>query len=138
MDTWQVFFGWPGGGVWSNLLASAICVGVAWWRLRAKMIAHHAAQMAQAARHHKEQLTQADVHHKERLASAAAHCADLKEHVETVAESQGRGGSTPFDSRERLDGPPATVVVEPMDAPVAAAVRKQARRRRTTPAGDLP
>lgn len=24
MSTWLVFFGWPGGGVWSNLAASAL------------------------------------------------------------------------------------------------------------------
>lgn len=65
MTAWQVFFSWPAGGVWSNLVASLICVGVAWWRIRAKLIAHHAAQIAQAARHHREHLEQAAAHHQE-------------------------------------------------------------------------
>ena len=50
------YFGWPDGAVWSNLLASVICAGVVWWRLRARMIAHHAEQLAQSARHHKEHM----------------------------------------------------------------------------------
>jgi hypothetical protein len=48
------YFGWPAGAVWSNLLASVICVGAAWWRLRARMIAHHLEQLAQRERHHEE------------------------------------------------------------------------------------
>lgn len=52
MHTFLLFFAWPGGGVWSNLIASVICVGAAWWRLRARMIAHHLEVLAQAERHH--------------------------------------------------------------------------------------
>jgi hypothetical protein len=48
------YFGWPEGAVWSNLLASAICAGLVWWRLRARMIAHHVEQLAQRERHHEE------------------------------------------------------------------------------------
>jgi hypothetical protein len=59
----NLYFGWPAGAVYSNLLASAICAGLVWWRLRARMIAHHAEALAQAARHHAERLRQADEHH---------------------------------------------------------------------------
>ena len=48
------YFGWPEGAVYSNLLASAICAGLVWWRLRARIIAHHLEQLAQAERHHLE------------------------------------------------------------------------------------
>jgi primosomal protein N'' len=48
------YFGWPEGAVWSNLLASAICSVLIWWRLRARMIAHHVEQLAQRDRHHED------------------------------------------------------------------------------------
>jgi hypothetical protein len=66
----NLFFGWPAGGVWSNLIASVICVGFAWWRIRLRMIAHHAEALAQAARHHAERLKLAADHHE-----------DLKAHI---------------------------------------------------------
>jgi hypothetical protein len=49
-----LYFGLPAGAVWSNLIASAICAGLIWWRLRARMIAHHLEHLAQAERHHLE------------------------------------------------------------------------------------
>jgi hypothetical protein len=37
MSVWDVFFGWPGGGVWSNLVASVLTgVGI-WLRAKAKL-----------------------------------------------------------------------------------------------------
>jgi hypothetical protein len=48
------YFGWPDGAVWGNLIASVVCVGLAWWRLRVQAIAHHVERMAQAERHHRE------------------------------------------------------------------------------------
>lgn len=54
MNVLAFYFGWPLGAVWSNLLASAICAGLVWWRVRARMIAHHLEQMAQRERHHEE------------------------------------------------------------------------------------
>jgi hypothetical protein len=48
------YFGWPLGAVWSNLLASVICAGALWWRVRARMIAHHLELLAQQERHHRE------------------------------------------------------------------------------------
>lgn len=62
MSVFLLYFGWPAGAVYSNLLASAICVAVAWWRLRARMIAHHLEHLAQAEAHHlalKEHVTAA-------------------------------------------------------------------------------
>lgn len=54
MSVLGFYFGWPLGAVWSNLLASAICAGLIWWRVRARMIAHHLEQMAQRERHHED------------------------------------------------------------------------------------
>ena len=64
MSVLNLYFGWPAGAVYSNLLASAICAGLVWWRLRARMIAHHAEALAQSARNHVERMTQADEHHE--------------------------------------------------------------------------
>jgi len=50
------YFGWPAGAVWSNLLASAICGILIWWRLRVRMITHHLEQMAQRDQHHAEHM----------------------------------------------------------------------------------
>jgi len=49
MGVLEVFFGWPAGGVWSNLLASALWVTPAlfahhkimWAKLEKKLDAHH-------------------------------------------------------------------------------------------------
>lgn len=63
MHTLGLFFGWPAGGVYSNLVASVICVAVAWWRIRARLIAHHAQALAQSARHHKTAMAHAQACH---------------------------------------------------------------------------
>ena len=52
MSVLAFYFGWPLGAVWSNLLASVICAAVVWWRVRARMIAHHLELLAQAEAHH--------------------------------------------------------------------------------------
>ncbi len=52
MHVFLSYFGLPYGAVWSNLLASAICAALVWWRVRARMILHHAEQLAQHERHH--------------------------------------------------------------------------------------
>lgn len=66
-----------GGAVWSNLVASIICVLVAWWRIRARMIAHHATAVALAKRHHQDRMDQADEHHQAAMAQAQDHHAAL-------------------------------------------------------------
>jgi hypothetical protein len=55
------YFGWSEGAVWSNLVASAICAAFVWWRLRARIIAHHAAVLVQAERHHAEHMAAVDL-----------------------------------------------------------------------------
>jgi hypothetical protein len=102
MSVLGFYFGWPDGAVWSNLLASVICVGVAWWRLRARSVTHHAEQLAQAARHHKEALAQSAAQHEELKRHVVAHCSDVKAHVSAVvsvaADSQA--------AQERVARPP--------------------------------
>jgi hypothetical protein len=81
------YFGWPDGAVWSNLLASLVCVGMAWWRLRVQAVRHHREQLAQAGRHHREQLEQSAAQHEELKRHVAAHCRDVKEHVNAVVSA---------------------------------------------------
>ena len=83
MSVLAFFFRWYDGAVWSNLVASVICVGVAWWRIRARMIAHHAQALALAAKHHRERLQRADDHHEA-----------LKAHVTATVAAQGRAPKT--------------------------------------------
>ena len=78
------YFGWFQGAVWSNLLASAICAGLVWWRLRARMVAHHAQALAQAAKHHAERLQLAADHHEA-----------LKAHVTAAVAAQSRPTRAP-------------------------------------------
>jgi len=78
------YFGWYDGAVYSNLVASVICVGVAWWRLRARMVAHHAQALAQAAKHHAERLQLAVDHHEA-----------LKAHVTAAVAAQPRPARAP-------------------------------------------
>lgn len=41
MSTWDLFFAWPAGGVWSNVIASVICFAVAWlWARRHIRLLH--------------------------------------------------------------------------------------------------
>lgn len=91
--TLWLFFDWPLGSVWSNLIASAICAGLVWWRLRARMIAHHAEALTQAARHHKERLAQAGEHHEALKAKVDALTAQARQPktagVKTTPEDSG-------------------------------------------------
>jgi hypothetical protein len=57
------YFGWPRGQVWSNLIASAICAVLVWWRLHKLGARQHAEVVVQAARHQVEKLAQAEAHH---------------------------------------------------------------------------
>jgi hypothetical protein len=88
------YFGWYAGAVWSNLLASVICVGVAWWRLRARMITHHAEQLAQAARHHAERLKLAGEQHealKAHVTAAVAASRPASRQPKTLAAKPPKG-----------------------------------------------
>lgn len=83
------YFGWPHGQIWPNLLASAICTAVVWWRLHRQAVIQHARQAAQAAKHHAERLEQAARHHAEIKRQLAAHCSDLKDHITAQAPAGG-------------------------------------------------
>lgn len=75
MSVLLYYFRWYDGAVWSNLLASAICAGIVWWRLRARIVTQHAELLVQSARHHLERMTQAEEHHealKAHITAAAA------------------------------------------------------------------
>ena len=72
MTVLAFYFGWYAGAVWSNLLASVICVGVAWWRIHRQAARHHVEALAQAARHHIERLAQAQDHHEAMKAHVTA------------------------------------------------------------------
>ena len=87
MTVLAFYFGWYAGAVWSNLVASVICVGVAWWRLHRQAARHHAAALAQAARHHVERLTQAQEHHEAMKAHVTAAAARAPK---TLVRKQGK------------------------------------------------
>ena len=104
-----------GGAVWSNLVASVVCVLVAWWRIRTRMIKHHIAQLAQSARHHKEALAQARACHE---AITAHVTAAVAVHSATVAQVLSDHHD---DVKAALAAvPPASVVNHFHAAPVAA------------------
>jgi hypothetical protein len=48
----ELFFGWPAGAVWSNLLASAVCSAGALLVALVKLNRQHRERVAQAERHH--------------------------------------------------------------------------------------
>ena len=78
------YFGWPLGAVYSNLLASAICAALVWWRLRAKMIAHHLEQAAQRERHHAEHMDALDLDTPGGLAAVMAEVKDARMAAESA------------------------------------------------------
>lgn len=53
MGVWEIFFGWPNGGVWSNLLASVL------WATPA-LLAHHKLMMRRISK-------KLDMHHEETM-----------------------------------------------------------------------
>lgn len=81
MSPFGVFFGWPAGGVWSNLLASAILAIPGGFALARKLRNQHRQRMAQAERHHTEQLAQATAHHNAMRQLAETHHQALKDHI---------------------------------------------------------
>jgi hypothetical protein len=64
MTAWDAFFGWPGGGVWSNLVASVL-TGVGIW-LRAK------AKLAQARAEDRAATNSALAEHRQAIAGQLA------------------------------------------------------------------
>ena len=80
MSIWTALFGWPGAwGTGGNLVAWIICGAIAGLWLRAKLKAHHLAQLAQGLRHHKALMAQAQKHHQELMAHVTATVSPPKE-----------------------------------------------------------
>lgn len=77
MSVLTLYFGWPSGAVYSNLLASLICAVVVFVRLKARLIEQHAEVLAQNARHHEQHLAQAETHHKAIMVQAGKHQDEL-------------------------------------------------------------
>jgi hypothetical protein len=59
-----VFFSWPNGSIWSNILAWVICGALAILWARRKMIAHHKEQLAQIAANHQQHMEKLEAIHK--------------------------------------------------------------------------
>jgi len=89
------YLAWPNGQIWPNLLASAICSGIIWWRLHRRSVIHHAEQLALIARLHLERLDQADRHADEIKRQLTAHCGDLKSHVTAVGSHMASAIAVP-------------------------------------------
>jgi hypothetical protein len=67
------YFGYPDGAVWSNLVASLICAVLIWWRVRARLVAHHVQALAESAQHHREAQELAQDQHRQLMAQASKH-----------------------------------------------------------------
>lgn len=56
-----VFFSWPSGSIWSNILANPIVIGLGlWWstiKVKTHLNDHHQAKLIQAEEHHRELMT---------------------------------------------------------------------------------
>jgi hypothetical protein len=76
-----LYFDWPAGAIWANLIASVLCVGFALWKLRVQAIAHHAEALALAARHHREHMALVRTQHVAAMTALRASHADLKAHT---------------------------------------------------------
>jgi len=111
MSTFLLYFGWPDGAVWSNLLASLICAGVVWWRLRARMVAQHAEVLAQNVMHHREHLAQSETQHQAIMAQAAALHEGLKSHVSAVGSHMASAVAVPQQVLDDIRNAPKSAVV---------------------------
>lgn len=89
--TLAYYLGWPHGQIWPNLIASAVCAAVVWWRLHRRSVVHHAEQLALTAKLHLERRDQAEQHHEAVKRLLAAHCADIKAHVTAQTPRPGPG-----------------------------------------------
>jgi len=84
VHVFTLYFGWPAGAVYSNLLASAICAALVWWRIRARMIAHHVEQLAQRDRHHAEHMDALSLETPGGLAAVMAEVKDARMAAESA------------------------------------------------------
>lgn len=106
----HAYFGVPYGAVWSNLLASALCVAFAWWRLRVQALRQHEEQLAQKARHHAEVLAgqraqgeAAAARHAELVALARRHHQEQLDRQDVHAAA-AQAAKAPLASRMRKPG----------------------------------
>lgn len=85
MSMWGLYFGWPSGQLWPNLLASAVAsaaaVGVAWWRLHRQSARQHVEHLAVVARNHFDLMQQGQAQHRQRLELARRQHQEMKDHV---------------------------------------------------------
>ncbi len=78
MSVLHFYFGWPEGAVWSNLLASAICAAIVWWRLKARIVAHHVETRLRDERHHAEHMAALSLDTPGGLAAVMSEVRDAK------------------------------------------------------------
>lgn len=80
------FFGWPHGQIWPNLLGSAICAGIVWWRLHRRAAVQEVRILARQAEQHFERLEQAEQHHKVQVQLAQRHHQQLLDRADVQHE----------------------------------------------------
>lgn len=68
---WQwihLYFGWPQGFVWPNVVANPVVIGLGlWWstaRVKLHLNKHHAEKLAQAQEHHEVEMAKLDAIHE--------------------------------------------------------------------------
>jgi hypothetical protein len=81
VSVWSYFFAWYQGAVYSNLIASAICAGIVWWRARVHLRLGHERRRADLAAHH-EAIRQ----------TLAEHHTAVKDHITAVLGVQPQDG----------------------------------------------
>jgi hypothetical protein len=61
--TFELFFGWPAGGVWSNIVASVLWGAPAVYAILRKITKNHAEHLRLLRSHHEEHLAVLHEHH---------------------------------------------------------------------------
>jgi len=69
---WAFYFGWYQGAVYSNLLASALCAGLVWWRARVHLRRQGQRHTAELAEHRADVAKQLADHHAEVMKAIGA------------------------------------------------------------------
>jgi hypothetical protein len=71
-STFGLFFGWPQGGVWSNLAASFLLGFPTVFTILRKQASHHREQLRVLRQQHREHLERLDLHHQRILDAVKA------------------------------------------------------------------
>lgn len=92
MNTFRAFFGWPGGGVWANLLASGVCLGAGWLWARRQLLRELERREVAHFRRHAEtyQLVQGLHARLDVMQSGTDHACMTEEPLEGVADDHLR------------------------------------------------